>query len=163
MCPADHVDEPIIEEVETEAEINDGPDDGRLPDPVLPTARPVSDLASELIRSLRVVFPEVDAVTKPIVIIAAGLKPLLAGKHALSHASVAAVIAEDEAGGGWIQGLAELLCEANAANRFRVLFQNARLQQKCAGFGGALVLAQNFPHHRLELADGLFNSLCHDT
>lgn len=57
--------------------------------------------------------PEIDAVAQPVIVIFAGLEGFLAGEYLFCQAAVAAVVAEDETGGGRVQVSTESLGEAH--------------------------------------------------
>ena len=70
MRPPHYFDKSAIEKIQTGPQIDDGSHHCRLLD-LLFTAPLVPNFAGKLIRSLSVVFPEINAVTEPVVVILA--------------------------------------------------------------------------------------------
>jgi hypothetical protein len=64
--------------------------------------RTIADLACELIGPLHVMFPKINAVAKPVVVVLAGSERSLAGQDYFGHRRVAAVVAEDKRGRGGV-------------------------------------------------------------
>ncbi len=81
-----------MEEIQTEAQIDNGPDHGWFFDLMFPLAS-TPDFARELMGTVRVVLPEIDAVAQPVIVVMAAPKRLLSRKDPLGNAPVAAVIA----------------------------------------------------------------------
>ena len=73
-----------------------------------------ADLAGEVICPLGIVFPKIDTVAKPVVIVITGLERLASGKDFLGDLSIATVVTKYKTGGARIQRLSELFGEAYA-------------------------------------------------
>lgn len=80
----------------TKCQVNHGADDGGVADALSLVARMITKLARELVGATRVVFPEINAVAKPVIIIVARIERRLPRQDSLGDAAVAAVVSKDE-------------------------------------------------------------------
>lgn len=76
--------------------------------------------------TLRIIFPEVNTMTKPIIIISTGSKARIASKNGLSHLSVATMKAENKA---WKNGIHDLTI---SLRQLPTLSMGPDTDQKCA-------------------------------
>ena len=80
------------------AQIDNRADDGRLLNSRTVLSRMVFEQLCIFQGSCRAVFPEIDAFTEPIVLIAAWRQRLVSGENRTGHGFVAAMKAENEGG-----------------------------------------------------------------
>ena len=84
MCLLDQLDRAAVEQIEAEAEVNDGTDNRRVFDVSRFAAGLIAEITSKLERAAGVVLPKVDAMTEPIVVVFAGGERPFSGKHFFS-------------------------------------------------------------------------------
>ena len=80
-----------IEKIEAETEVDDRTDNRGSLDLLARTMSTCRNFSGEIERAFCVVFPEINAVTKPVVVVVAGFKEVIAGQHFLGKLVIATV------------------------------------------------------------------------
>jgi hypothetical protein len=92
----DQVDRARFEKVQASAQIDDRSDDGGMPDPRSSCSGALFQLLGIVQGACRTAFPEVRAMTEPIIGIPAGLEPNASGEDGFGDLCIASMEAQDE-------------------------------------------------------------------
>lgn len=161
VCLFDNLYEAAVEQIKAGAQVNDGSDNRWVLDPLALMVGPIAEVARELVRPHGVVFPEIDTMTKPVVVILARGKGAHASKRFFRDGCVTSVIAEDEGGRGGIQSTIGF-GQSNPALGSGTFLQNARLDKKLPSLGRRVVFLAHGVGRGFVAADKLFNRLFHE-
>lgn len=134
MSLANHSKELTIEKIQAEPKVDHGSDNSRTFYSLPVVARPRCQFESIFVCPLRIVFPKIDAVAQPIVIVVTWTQCGPGGYDIPGGSLIAAVVRKDETGGSRIQVLAKLFYQANAVGGRLVLFDDARSDEKLPRF-----------------------------
>lgn len=91
-----HFDESAIKQIQAMSQINDRTDDCRMFDLLFRRVGAACYIHCKIIRTLWVMFPEVDSISEPVVFIATGLKCCLSKEDFFCGLLIAAVVAQNE-------------------------------------------------------------------
>lgn len=114
---AHYRDEPAVEKIQAEREIDDGADNGRMCNPLTAGPRAVHQLDGIVVGALSVRLPEVRAFAEPVPFIVTASDDVLTGEDAFGDRPIAAVVTKDKMSGSRVHGSAKPFGEADSRRR----------------------------------------------